>query len=133
MARTQRRPLISDVAQAAAVSAATVSLILNGRRSGNDRIGPETRERVLRVVAELGYVPNQTARSLRRRKTERIRLYVARLGVPYYDLLAQSLQQRAADHGYTPHIRRIGEEKLDENHGQSIRPVAGLSSGPCLG
>lgn len=25
-------------------------------------------------------------------------------------------RQAAADHGYMPHIRRIGEEKLDENH-----------------
>lgn len=125
MSRTQRRPLISDVAQAAAVSAATVSLILNGRRSGNDRISPETRERVLRVVAELGYVPNQTARSLRRRKTERICLYVARLGVPYYDLLAQSLQQRAADHGYaTIVILGFGREQEQRMFDQLRRGLA---------
>ena len=101
MKRPSQRTTISDVARAAQVSPATVSLILNGRRNGDDRISDETRQRVLRAVASLGYVPNQTARSQRRRKTERVCLYVARLGVPYYDLLAQALQQAADERGYT--------------------------------
>ena len=51
---------IYDVARAAGVSIASVSRVLNGRR--NPR--PETRDRVLQAVAELGFVPDGAARAL---------------------------------------------------------------------
>jgi LacI family transcriptional regulator len=53
-------PTIYDVARAAGVSIASVSRVLNGRR--NPR--PETRDRVLQAVAELGFVPDGAARAL---------------------------------------------------------------------
>src|SRR5260370_41883387 len=56
----QRPPTIYDVARAAGVSIASVSRVLNGHR--NPRQG--TRDRVLRAVAELGYVPDGAARAL---------------------------------------------------------------------
>lgn len=52
---------IKDVARAADVSITTVSLVLNGK--GN--ISPETRQRVLQVVDEMGYVRSIQARNLR--------------------------------------------------------------------
>ncbi|WP_345127941.1 LacI family DNA-binding transcriptional regulator [Streptomyces chiangmaiensis] len=52
---------ISDVAEAAGVSRQTVSNVLNAP----DRVRAETRERVTRVIADLGYHPNHMARSLR--------------------------------------------------------------------
>ncbi|HEY9076698.1 MAG TPA: LacI family DNA-binding transcriptional regulator [Anaerolineaceae bacterium] len=96
-----KKTTISQVAAAAGVSPSTVSLILNGRRSGDDRISDETRQRVLTVVADLGYVPNQTARILRRKATERICLWLVRLGVPYNDLLSNAVQEAADQHGYS--------------------------------
>ena len=53
-------PTIYDVASAAGVSIASVSRVLNGR--GNPM--PETRERVLQAVAELGFIPDGAARAL---------------------------------------------------------------------
>ena len=52
---------ISDVAEAAGVSTATVSRAL----AFPDRLRPETRERVLAAVRRLGYTPNEAARALR--------------------------------------------------------------------
>jgi LacI family transcriptional regulator len=60
----KQRPRQIDVARLAGVSPATVSLVLNGRTGGNVRISPETRERVLNAIRELGYVANPVARSL---------------------------------------------------------------------
>jgi DNA-binding LacI/PurR family transcriptional regulator len=57
---TGRRPSIRDVARLADVSHQTVSRVLNDHPS----IRPETRERVLRVMAELQYQPNRAARAL---------------------------------------------------------------------
>ncbi len=60
----KRRPRQVDVARAAGVSPATVSLVLNGRTGGNVRISPETQQRVLDAIQRLGYVANPVARSL---------------------------------------------------------------------
>lgn len=52
-----------DVAAAAGVSQATVSLVLNNR--GGSRVAEATRERVLQAMSELGYRPNAAAKTLR--------------------------------------------------------------------
>lgn len=57
------RPTLRDVAERAGVSVSTVSYVLNGSRSV--ALADATRERVGRAAAELGYVPNGLARSLR--------------------------------------------------------------------
>src|SRR5919112_1051572 len=51
-----------DVAARAGVSQPTVSLVLS--RSAHARVAPETRERVLKAAAELGYRPNVLLRGL---------------------------------------------------------------------
>ena len=51
---------IHDIAKHAGVSTGTVSRALNGRFGVSDA----TRDRVLRVVSELGYVPDPDARQL---------------------------------------------------------------------
>jgi LacI family transcriptional regulator len=59
------RPRVSDVAAAAGVSPTTVSHALSGARAVN----AETKERILAVARELGYVPDRVASGLRRRRT----------------------------------------------------------------
>ncbi|MFV0452509.1 MAG: LacI family DNA-binding transcriptional regulator [Propioniciclava sp.] len=54
----------SDVARAAGVSQATVSVALTDPRSGTTRIPDHTRDRVRAIATELGYVVNPAARSL---------------------------------------------------------------------
>jgi DNA-binding LacI/PurR family transcriptional regulator len=56
-----KRPTIVDVARAAGVSIAVVSYALNGRPG----VSEETRARVLRTAAELGWRPSAAARSMR--------------------------------------------------------------------
>ncbi|SDD83568.1 LacI family DNA-binding transcriptional regulator [Glycomyces harbinensis] len=65
-----RPPRLTDVAKAAGVSTATASMALNG--TGGNRIGSETRDRVLAAAAALGYRPNTVARGLRTRRTQMI-------------------------------------------------------------
>lgn len=60
----QRRSRQSDIAAAAGVSRATVSMVLNGRTGRGAAISAETRARVLEVAARLGYVGNPAARNL---------------------------------------------------------------------
>jgi LacI family transcriptional regulator len=60
LAQLQGQATIYDVARAAGVSIASVSRVLNGRRNPL----PDTRERVERAVAELGFIPDGAARAL---------------------------------------------------------------------
>ena len=53
-----------DIARMANVSQSTVSLVLNNAPSSLARIPEETRERVLKVIRETGYVADPAARSM---------------------------------------------------------------------
>ena len=55
-----RRPTIKQVAKVAGVSTQTVSRVINERPD----VAPETRERILMTINELGYQPSALARSL---------------------------------------------------------------------
>ncbi|MFI6903287.1 GH1 family beta-glucosidase [Nonomuraea sp. NPDC050394] len=67
------RPTLETVAARAGVSRATVSRVVNGEAS----VRPEVRARVRAAVEELGYVPNQAARSLVTRRTGTVALVLS--------------------------------------------------------
>ncbi|WP_018502719.1 LacI family DNA-binding transcriptional regulator [Parafrankia discariae] len=71
-ARTRQAPTLEAVAELAGVSRATVSRVVNGSL----RVSPAAHAAVTRAIAELGYVPNQAARSLVTRRTDTIVLIV---------------------------------------------------------
>lgn len=64
---------IYDVAGAAGVSLATVSRVLNNP----EKVKEETRQRVLKVIKELGYRPNVIARGLASRKTTTVGVVIS--------------------------------------------------------
>lgn len=64
-AGTRRRAGVRDVARVAAVSTQTVSRVIND----HPNIRPETRDRVIAAMAELGYRVNNAARALGTRST----------------------------------------------------------------
>jgi LacI family transcriptional regulator len=70
----QGAPTIYDVARAAGVSIASVSRVLNGRRNPL----PDTRERVERAVAELGFIPDAAARTMVTRLKEVVGVVIRR-------------------------------------------------------
>lgn len=91
------RVRIADVAKAAGVSSATVSLVLNGAES---RISDETKERVRRVAEEVGYSPNPIARSLRTRVTGTIGLVSDRIATtPFAGQMLAGAQEVARENG----------------------------------
>ncbi|MFG1696229.1 LacI family DNA-binding transcriptional regulator [Nonomuraea sp. NPDC049309] len=87
------------MAELANVSVATVSYVLSGR----DRpVAAETRQRVLDAARQLGYTPNQAARSLRKRRTQRVCLVLSTFGgVPADERLATDLHEMADARGYS--------------------------------
>lgn len=66
-------PTLEEVAAAAGVSRSTASRVVNR----SPRVSPDARARVEAAIAELGYVPNQAARSLVTRRTDSIAVVVS--------------------------------------------------------
>lgn len=76
------RVTAAQVAKQAGVSVATVSLVVNGKDVG--RVLPETRDRVLRVVAELGYRPDLRGRGLSTGRSQTIAFLAPDIANPFY-------------------------------------------------
>jgi DNA-binding LacI/PurR family transcriptional regulator len=82
---------LKDVAERAGVSVRTVSNVV----SGFALVAPDTRERVQRVLDEVGYRPNAAARHLRGGRSGLIGLVVPEITSPYFAELAGHLVQQA--------------------------------------
>jgi DNA-binding LacI/PurR family transcriptional regulator len=87
---------VYDVAQRAGVSIATVSRALNDR----SRISASTRQHVLAVAAELGYQPNDLARSLVGKATQTIALLLPDIANPFFPELVKGVQTIADQRGH---------------------------------
>lgn len=88
---------IKDVAKVAGVSTATVSRVL----AKNAPIKPETRERVLKAVADLNYRPNLIARSLRAQKSAKIGLVFSDIRNPFFTAIGRAVEDAAYEQGYS--------------------------------
>ncbi|WP_420455686.1 LacI family DNA-binding transcriptional regulator [Rubrivirga sp.] len=88
---------ITDVADEAGVSKATVSAVLNDRPN----VGPATRDRVRKVIADLNYRPRASAR-LRgeRRSSPVIGLVIKEIANPYFAEIVKGVRAEAAERGY---------------------------------
>ncbi len=105
-----------DVAQLAGVSVAVVSYVLN---NGPRPVSPATQSRVEAAIAELGYYPNELARSLRRKQTAIIGLIIPNLSNPVFAEIANSLEKVCTAEGYMVMLCGTGrdpdiEKKLAE-------------------
>ncbi|WP_448317263.1 LacI family DNA-binding transcriptional regulator [Streptomyces sp. CO7] len=87
-----RPPTIKTVAARAGVGRTTVSRVLNG----SELVSSDARERVLRAIKELNYVPNSVARGLVTSRTEAVALVIpeseSRLGSePFFAALIRGV------------------------------------------
>ena len=98
MARSNTRPTSRDVAQAAGVSQAAVSLVLGDKWRG--RVSEPTAERVREAARELGYRPNLAARNLRLGHTRTVLLVVPALTTEFFAGVYTGAARIAADHGF---------------------------------
>ncbi|QOV39468.1 LacI family DNA-binding transcriptional regulator [Streptomyces ferrugineus] len=98
MAPGSTRPTSRDVAQAAGVSQAAVSLVLGDKWRG--RVSETTAERVRQAARELGYRPNLAARNLRLGRTRTVLLVVPALTTEFFAGVYTGAARIAAQHGF---------------------------------
>ena len=78
---------VYDIARVAGVSAATVSRVMHG----SPLVNQDTRERVLAVIEELGFVPDANAQGLSRRRKDIIGLAALERGGTEIDIEQNSV------------------------------------------
>lgn len=86
---------IQEVAKRAKVSTATVSRVLNRSL----KVRPITAKRVQRVIDELNYVPNTSARYLRVGRTKLFGLIVSDIKNPFFPDLIDRFEALSGNHG----------------------------------
>lgn len=87
---------IREIARQAHVSPATVSRVLNGTAA----VDPQTEARVLKVIQETGYRPNEVARSLSKRSSRIIGCIVPTIANPFFTELARAIEDESFRRGY---------------------------------
>lgn len=90
---------IRDLASAAGLSVATVSMVLNGV---GRRIPPTTHRLVEETARKIGYSPNLQARSLRSKRTCSIGVLVFDITDPYCSLMIRGIEKSLSDAEYMP-------------------------------
>ena len=101
---------LKDVAKAAGVSYATVSRAL----SGSPQIGSDTRERIIKLCAELGYTTNYVARPLALTTPDLIGLVVPSIDNQFMSELAYYAEMSARSHGYNIMLCNSGPDLKQE-------------------
>lgn len=88
---------ISEVANRAGVSTATVSRALNGKST----VDAELAARVQAAAEELGYRPNGPARNLRRQETAVLALIISDVENPFFTAISRGVEDVAHSAGYS--------------------------------
>lgn len=126
------RPTIIEVAQAAGVSKSTVSLVLQN----SPLVKEETRAQVRRSMAEIGYVYNRAAATLRSSNAGLIGLVINDLRNPFFTEFATSLQMALSGRGYATVLANTDEDPAIQAQvvGAMIEHgVSALVISPCYG
>lgn len=115
---------ISDVAKLAGVSTATVSHTINSTRY----VSSETKEKVYKAIAELGYTPDASARSFRTGKKRTIGFIVPDIANKFFATMIESVENYLSGHGYQLIIANTKED-MDREETNIRLLTAGLVDG----
>ncbi|WP_096516897.1 LacI family DNA-binding transcriptional regulator [Clostridium perfringens] len=88
---------IRDIARLAGVGVSTVSRVINEHPDVKD----ETREKILKIIKESNYIPNNSARILKKNNTNNIGVLVKGVFNPFFAEMINIIGNRINEAGYT--------------------------------
>lgn len=92
----KQKVTIADVAKVAGVSKQTVSRAINDK----GEISPDTKERIMRVIREMGYRPSRLARAMNTQRSYMVGLIVGDITNPFFPEVARGVQDAALAQDY---------------------------------
>ena len=115
--KPSRAARITDVATAAGVSVATISRALRSP----DVVAPETLERVLTAIRDMGYTPNAQARNLRTSRAKMIIAIVPDIANPFFSEVIRGIERVAQQQGYSVLLGDTeNNSKREETYAQMV-------------
>jgi DNA-binding LacI/PurR family transcriptional regulator len=103
---------MKQIGEYVGVSQSTVSRVLSGAPT-NVPVAAETRNRILKIVADLGYTPNPVARALRSARTGLLGLIVRDINDPFFGVAVAAMTAEAHRHGYSVVLGHV-DSRADE-------------------
>lgn len=101
-----KKPTLRDVSRTAGVSSYTASRALS---NGSD-VAKETRQRVLKIARELGYIPNRAAQELRKNTRRSVAVITASASNYYYINMMKGVQRTLRSTGRAAVVVDIAAE-----------------------
>jgi len=111
-----RKRTIADIAQLAGVSKATVSRVLNHKPD----VDPATRERILRIMEDVGFVPSITASGLAGGRSRLIGILVPAFTWPLIPDIVRGVAEVAGNTIYEIVLYSINDKTRGDNKGDVI-------------
>lgn len=102
---------IKEIAKLAGVGITTVSRVINN----SGPVSPKTREKVMAVVTEYNYIPNNSARNLKATTSNSVALLVKSIANPFFQKMIHVIEQKVALRGFQLIIQNVNnaQNELD--------------------
>lgn len=102
---------IKDIARICGVGISTVSRAINNHPD----INPETKSMINRVIREQGYVPNNSARNLKRTEAKTIAVLVKGMDNPFFTSMVKSIEKEIKQKKYAMVLHHVeyDEDEID--------------------
>jgi LacI family transcriptional regulator len=94
---------IREIAQRCGVGVSTVSRAINNHSD----INPETKQRIMDVIRETGYIPNNSARNLKRTDARCIGVLIKGIANPFFTPMIEKIEQETEKRGYALVLRHV--------------------------
>ncbi len=98
---------IKDIARICGVGVSTVSRAMNNHPDINE----ETKEKIMQAIAEYDYVPNNSARNLKRSEAKTIAVLVKNIGNTFFTGMIQVLEEEIQAKKYTFVLQHVDEDQ----------------------
>ncbi|MCC5909609.1 MAG: LacI family DNA-binding transcriptional regulator [Clostridiaceae bacterium] len=120
---------IKDIAEMAGVAVSTVSRVLNHHPD----VKAETRERIMQLIQENNYIPNNSARNLKRSNSKNIGVLVKGIYNPFFSKIIQSIEEQIDGEGYSMIIHYNNDNTNDIEEAIELIKEKKLKGLICLG
>lgn len=102
---------IKDIAKQCGVGISTVSRAINNHPD----INPETRKMIMQVIEETGFIPNNSARNLKRTDAKCIAVLVKGITNPFFSSMIQIIEEETQRNRYALVLRHVeaNEDEVD--------------------
>ena len=98
---------IKEVAKLCGVGVSTVSRAINNHPD----INPETKQKILDIIKEYNYVPNNSARNLKRADSNTIAVMVKEISNPFWGVMLHVLEREVRDRKYCLVLQNVADDE----------------------